>query len=163
MSIEKDNISEYLNNTKFIVLATVNKEQAPVLRSLGAFGVDELITYFSTNKGTDKVEQIESNPKVSILFQQENQELPSFVNVTITGKAIKITEEEELDKAISVIGGRNKRFKERVEKGEIKDNIIYRVDPLQVKILDFSKGAGPNAVQVIYINRKEDYNGREKS
>jgi len=79
MSIDNDQISTYLNKTKFIILATVNKEQTPVLRAIGSFAVDGLTAYFSASKSTAKVEQIESNPKVSILFQHKNQELSSFL------------------------------------------------------------------------------------
>ena len=151
MSIDKSLISQYLNGTKFIVLATVNDDQTPVLRSLGSFVADGLTTYFSTNKNSAKVNHIKSNPKVSILFQHENQELPSFVNVSISGKANELTESEELAKAIQLIGTRNPKFRERAEKGELSDNVFFRVEPQEVKVLDFGKGAGSEAVQVIAV------------
>jgi pyridoxamine 5'-phosphate oxidase len=151
MSINTNNLHEYLNQTKFIVLSTINNEQVPTLRTLGSFAVDELTTYFSTGKKTDKVQQIKSNPQVSILFQHENQELGSFVNATITGKATEITAETELEKAIKVLSDRSPKFKERVEKGEIANNTFFRIDPQEVKVLDFSRGVGPNAVEIIKV------------
>ena len=150
MSISENTLPEYLNQTKYIILATVN-DNTPVLRSLGSFAVEGTAVYFSTHKSTDKVKQIESNPTVSVFFQHENQELSSFVNVSITGEADKIAAEEDLAKAVNLIGARNPGFKERFEKGEISDNIFFRVDPREVKILDFSKGIGPGAVQVITV------------
>lgn len=150
MSINENTLPEYLNQTKYIILATVN-DNAPVLRSLGSFAVEGTTAYFSTHKNTAKVKQIESNPTVSVLFQHENQDLSSFVNVSITGEANKITAEEDLIKAVNLIGDRNPRFKERFEKGEISDNVFFRLEPREVKILDFSKGIGPDAVQVITV------------
>jgi len=150
MSITTNSLHEYLNQTKFIVLAT-NNEQVPIVRTLASFAVDNLTTYFSTGKKTDKVQQIKSNPQVSILFQHENQEIGSFVNATITGKATEITEKIELEKAIKVLSDRSPRFKERVDKGEIDNNIFFRIDPQELKVLDFSKGLGPNAVEILRI------------
>ncbi|MBP2625469.1 MAG: pyridoxamine 5-phosphate oxidase-related FMN-binding protein [Firmicutes bacterium] len=151
MSINTKSLYEYLNQTKFIVLATTSDEQVPTVRTLASFAVDELTTYFSTGKKTDKVQQIKSNPQVSILFQHENQELGSFVNATITGKATEITAETELEKVIKLLSDRSPRFKERVEKGEIANNTFFRIDPQEVKVLDFSKGVGPNAIEIIRI------------
>lgn len=149
MSIDKGKINEYLNKTRFIVLATVDENRVPVLRSLGSFGVDGLTAYFSTGKNSRKVGQIRENPGVSLLFQHEEQQLQSFINVTITGDAHPVTEEEEINRAVAVLSARNPGFKERVEKGLLSNNIFFRVDPKELKIVDFSKGTGPAAVEVI--------------
>ncbi|OPY58896.1 MAG: General stress protein 26 [Pelotomaculum sp. PtaU1.Bin035] len=154
MSIVENKVLEYLSQTKLIILATVNEDKEPVLRVLGAFAVDGLVTYFSTNKNTAKVKQIQSNPTVSVFYQHENQEAPFFVNVAVTGKASEVTEKEELDKVIKLISDRSPNFKSRVENNEIIDTIFFRVDPKEVKVLDFSKGAGPNAVQVISVRNQ---------
>jgi len=146
---KKDKVVEYLNQTKWIILATVDDNQTPVLRTLGSFAVDGFNVYFSTGNNTAKVNQIELNPKVSVFFQHENQELPSYINVSVTGKANKVTTEEELNKVITLLSNRNPKFKERVEKGEIGNSVFYRVAPKEVKLLDFSKGKGPEAVEVI--------------
>jgi general stress protein 26 len=142
-------INDYLNETRYIVLATVNGDQAPVQRTLGAFALDGNATYFSTNRETAKVEQIEANPRVSILFQQEQQDLTRFVNVSILGTARKVTEQSEVEKAIKLIGDRVPRFRERAELGNLKDSVFFRVDPSEATILDFSKGHGPAAVQKV--------------
>lgn len=151
MSIDKNFIEEYLTNTKYIVLATVDDENTPALRTLGAFGVDSYTTYFSTAEGAEKVEQIKHNTNVSVFFQHENQELASFINVAIKGKAAKVTDEAEVIKAIEVIGKRNPRFKERIEKDGLGSNVIFRVHPSELKILDFKKGPGAKGVEVIQL------------
>ncbi|MHB8062401.1 MAG: pyridoxamine 5'-phosphate oxidase family protein [Ruminiclostridium sp.] len=145
MSIEKKKINEYLNKTKFIVLATVNEGKAPIQRSLGSFAAEDFTVYFSTNKNAAKVEQIKHNSRVSILFQHENQELTSFQNVAIVGEAKEITVKEERNKAITLFGNRNPGFKDKAE------NAIFRVEPKEIKILDYSKGFGPEAIQIINV------------
>ncbi len=142
-------INDYLNKTKYIVLATVNSDHTPVQRTLGAFALDGYTTFFSTSKDANKVEQIEANPRVSVLFQQEQQELLQFINVSVTGTAQKITEQDELEKVIKLIGDRVPKFRERAELGNLKDSLFYRVDPSEATILDFSKGFGPAAIQKV--------------
>jgi len=151
MSINTNGLHDYLNQTKFIVLSTISNEQVPTLRTLASFAVHELTTYFSTGKVTDKVQQIKANPQVSVLFQHENQELGSFYNATIAGKATEITTDSEREKAIKLLSDRSPNFKARVEKGEIGNNAFFRIDPQEIKVLDFSKGLGPNAVGIIKI------------
>lgn len=152
MAIDKNYLGEYLTNTKYIVLATVDSESAPALRTLGSFVVgDGYKTYFSTNKETAKVEQIEKNQNVSVLFQHENQELSSYYNVEIKGKAKKITEEAELNKVIELLGNKNPRFKERIAKNGLGSTMIFSIDPVQLKVVDFKKGSGGNRIEVIRL------------
>ncbi len=150
MSELKKEIENYINSTKYTVLGTV-KDDIPVTRTIGAFANDGLTVYFSTNKNTEKVKHIGKNPHVSLLFQQEGQELKSFKNVSIIGRAIQVLEKNEQEKAIALIGSRNPRFKERVANGEVKDSTFFRVEPIEVKFIDFSKGIGADSVQVVPV------------
>jgi nitroimidazol reductase NimA-like FMN-containing flavoprotein (pyridoxamine 5'-phosphate oxidase superfamily) len=149
MSIEKKEIEKYLTETKLIVLATVNEDNAPALRVLGAFGVDGYSFYYSTKGGAAKVKHTEKNPQVNALFQHENQDPTQFINVSIQGKAVQLSAKEEIEKAVQVIGGRSVKFKERVAQHGLENNVLYRVDPKEVKVLDRRNGAGPGSVNVI--------------
>ncbi|MDA8234441.1 MAG: pyridoxamine 5'-phosphate oxidase family protein [Clostridia bacterium] len=143
--------AEYIGQSKFVVLATTDGSGVPVVRTLASFANDNLNVYFSTGRNTAKVEQIAANPKVSLLFQHEGQELAGFQNVTLTGQAEPLQSGDELSKAIQLLSDRNPRFKERVAKGGLGDTLIFRVEPKSVKYLDFSKGVGPAAVQELAI------------
>lgn len=144
-------LSRYFNETPNIILGTVSDDNIPRLRTLGSFAVDDLTVYFSTKKNTEKVKHILLNPSVSILFQHENQNVNSFVNVSIIGKARILKRKVDLEKAIKLLGERKPRFLERVEKGEMNDSIFIRVDPEEIRILDFGRGRGSEAVQVIRL------------
>ena len=151
MSQEKKEIEKYLTETKYVLLATVNEDNAPAVRSIGAFAVDEYTLYFSTQGNTSKVNHIAKNPQVTALFQHENQELANFVNVTIQGEAVQLSSDEEINEAVQVIGRRNVRFKERIAENGLGNSLLYRVKPKEVKVLDFKQGIGPNAIKIIQI------------
>ncbi|MEI6045650.1 MAG: pyridoxamine 5'-phosphate oxidase family protein [Chloroflexota bacterium] len=114
MTVERQNLSEYLNGTRLIVLATTNGDEAPGLRVLGGFGVEGNTVFFSTAPGSEKATQLKQNENVSVLFQHENQEQASFANVTLKGKAKILEEKEEVEQAIEFIGRRNPRFKPEI-------------------------------------------------
>ena len=151
MALERQQIPQYLDDSRFIILSTVDGANGPATRTLASFAADGLTVYFSTGEGSDKVGQIGSNPNVSLLFQHERQELPAFANVEIRGVAEVLSDEEERAKAIRLISRRNPRFKERAEKGELSGNALVRVNPRKVKVVDFSRGIGPAAVSTIDV------------
>ena len=156
MADSKTTIQKYLQATKYIALATVNEEKAPVIRTLGGFVLDDLQIYFSTGKSTDKVKQIRLNPKVALLFQHENQEIKSFINITLSGTAYEVTENAERSKAIALLAAKSPKFKERAKNGELSDRVFFRIDPEQIKVVDLSKGSGAKSVETIKVVNSND-------
>jgi nitroimidazol reductase NimA-like FMN-containing flavoprotein (pyridoxamine 5'-phosphate oxidase superfamily) len=150
MSLDNKQISEYLNKTRLIVLATIS-DGRPVLRTMAAFAADGVSPVFSTHKGTDKVWQIDVNPHVSILFEHENQSLRTFVNITISGIARRVDQQQERERIVSLIGTKNLRYRERELRGELVEHILYRVEPQEIKIMDFRKSPGPQGIQKITL------------
>lgn len=141
MSVLKE-AEAYIAETKRVILATVTPEGGPALRTLGGFASDGLTVYLSTSKISGKVEQLEHNPQATLLFQHEGQELPRFRNVTLTGTVSKVCSKcgAEYEKAIALLSAKSPRFKERAEKGELEGNVILKLEPRRVKLLDLSKG-----------------------
>ena len=150
MSLEQERISSYLNNTRFIVLATVN-EGKPAVRTMAAFAVEGFSPVFSTHRDTDKVRQLAENPYVSILFEHEKQNLRTFVNITISGIARRIDDSNDQERIIGLIGARNLRYQERAARGDLVEQVFYRVEPLEIKIIDFKKSPSPHGVQRIRL------------
>jgi Uncharacterized stress protein (general stress protein 26) len=142
-------VENYISETRFIELATVNDQGRPEIRTLGSFATDGLTIYFSTSKKSAKVKQIDENPWVVVLFQHENQELPAYKNVTYYGKAAALENPEEFDIGVKQLSARNPRFKERVEKGQLGETIIFKIEPQNIKYLDFAAGSGPAAIKEI--------------
>ena len=147
----KNTIVDYIGKSRVSVLATVRPDGAPVVRAIGGFAPDGLDIYFSTAKESGKAGQIGPRAWVSFYFQHDGQDIASFKYVALLGKAEALTAEPDLSKAIGILSARSPRFKARAEKGELQGTAIYRVSPTEIKYLDFSKGQGPAAVQVLKL------------
>lgn len=145
--------AEYIGSTPRVVLATVSAEGVPALRTLGGFATDGLNVYLSTPKASSKIAHIEANPNVSLLFQQEGQELRTFRNITLTGTVKKLCSKcgDEYNHAVALLSNRSPRFKERAEKGELDQTAILKFVPTRVKLLDFTKGVGADAVVEVTV------------
>jgi uncharacterized pyridoxamine 5'-phosphate oxidase family protein len=126
-------IITYLKNNKSIVVATVDEHNAPDLRTIGGYNFDGITLYFATDKTSNKSAQIAKNDEVAVLVQHENQVLPDFVNLTLYGKARRLTGAE-------FTTAKNKLL-ERKPYAIYDENSknIYQVIPQQIKILDLSK------------------------
>lgn len=127
------NIIAYLKKSKSIVVATVNERNTPDLRTIGGYNFDGITLYFTTDKSSNKAEQIEFNNEVAVLVEHENQALPDYVNITLYGKARRLDGTEFNE-------GMNKLLERKpytVFNEESKN--IYQVIPKLIKILDLSK------------------------
>jgi general stress protein 26 len=148
MSFDVNTVPHYIESARFLVLAT-SDESGPVQRTLGGFGNDGTTVYFSTHQESRKVKQIERDPNVSILIQHEQQDLPAFVNVAIRGIARRLHDSTEVDKAIDRISARSQNFRGRAARGELGETALFRVDPIEVRVIDLSRGTGATATTVI--------------
>lgn len=147
--LEKE-IVDYITTAGWAVIATVKDNRIPVLRTIGGFANEGLNVYFSTGKATAKVEQIEKNSTVAVLFQHEGQERSKFRYITITGEARLLKSSEELGYAAEVLGAKNPALRQKIQNE--KDKIaVFRIETGVVKYLDFSLGQGPAAVREFVV------------
>jgi general stress protein 26 len=149
----RQEIVDYIDKTLWAELATVREDGTPVIRTIGAFGFDNggATVYFATFPGADKTHHISSNNRVSFFFQHEGQELQAFRNAEILGTAGKLTGEAEIKHAVTLISDRSPFVKEHIEKNGIDTFAYYQVTASEVKFLDYSKGIGPQAIEVITL------------
>lgn len=144
MSNKNKKINEYLEISKTAVLATVDSNNNPNIRTIGGFGVKEITIYFSTAKESSKVEQLKSNTNVSLLFQHENQVIPNFVNVEIKGIAEELKGKDQFEEGFKYILKRRPQLNITE-----KTHNIYKVVPIEIKVLDFSKEKAEERIQKI--------------
>lgn len=144
-------VKEYIAHTGFIILGTVSEDGMPAIRTIASFANDQLDIYFSTGKQSAKVGHIEANPHVTILFQNEGQELTTFKNVTYHGKAKIVSDKSGLEKGVQLLSDKNPWFKATVEAGGLQGISIFKVEPERVQYLDYSKGIGPAAIIDVLI------------
>ncbi|MBC2478141.1 pyridoxamine 5'-phosphate oxidase family protein, partial [Clostridium beijerinckii] len=120
-------------------LITVDENRVPFIRTIGAFSNEGANIYFLTGKEADKVKHINSNPIVTFYFEQEGQPYESFKSVSIIGDASKVTEKDELDKAIEAISVRYPVIKDKVSNGEFQESAIYVVKAKAIKLADYTQ------------------------
>lgn len=150
MALTREAIEEYLKSTKKILLSTVTSENKPDIRILGAIATDGIKLYFSTAGNARKVAQIEANPYVAVYFEAPDQHFPNYINATVYGKAKRVTCENELKKAVSLI-------KENVAHFELsEDKSIYLVEPERIKIYNSAEELVQNKLQIVEYNNKEE-------
>lgn len=146
MALTKEQIENYLKSTKKVILATTTKEGTPDLRILGGIGTIGTTLYFATASKARKVEQIANNPNVAVYYEAPGQEFPNYVNATLYGKAVKITDEKKLDEAVKAIRENLPKF----EFTEEKD--IYEVNADEIKIYNSSAELVQDRIQIEKYN-----------
>lgn len=143
MALTNEQIEKYLKDTKRILLSTVTQDNKPDIRILGAIATDGVKTYFSTVGNARKVKQIENNPNVAIYFEAPNQEFPNYINATVYGKAKRVSGEEGIEKAVSLI-------KEKLPNFELtEEKAIFVVEPDEIKIYNSSAELAQDKIQIV--------------
>lgn len=149
----REEITTYIDKTRFAVLAYSRNDGTPLLRSMGSFVPSDFDLYFSTRGDALKVRAISESSRVSFFFEHENQEIGQWKNVLLIGEAVKVVEGPELDRAVALLSDRNPRFRERVAKGELPNIAILRLKTEEVEFLDYGKGLGH--VRKVTLQKKE--------
>lgn len=134
MAVAEEKIKEYLKMNQTIILATIDADKTPDIRTLGGYGISDYVIYFSTLKTSNKVKQIEANKEVTVFIQHENQFISKFFNVTIYGEAILLENESEYEDGRTLILSRKPSLKIHKD-----THNIYKVIPKKLKVLDFSE------------------------
>jgi pyridoxine/pyridoxamine 5'-phosphate oxidase len=144
MALTKNEILRYVRENKSIVLATAQESGQPDLRTLGGYNFDGFTLYFGTSSTSDKVKQIDGNNRVSVLLQQEGQDIKDFKNITIYGTAERLT-------GADYEAGK-KKIRERRPNAEFDEKVkyIYKVTARQIKVLDFSEKP-EDRITIIYL------------
>ena len=107
-----DDAKWYIESSQLGILATTGKDNIPHLRVIRAFANDGVDLYFTTNKDTEKVTQINENPNVTLFFQNEGQDFGSFTNLSVTGIAKVVEDKEEIKKAVEAISIRHPKLQQ---------------------------------------------------
>ncbi|HAJ06251.1 MAG TPA: hypothetical protein DCL76_06840 [Chloroflexi bacterium] len=137
MSNELDNkIMQMLDNADFLTLATSVDNNSSA--SNVYFANDGYDIYFFTFNPTRKAEQIRVNPCVQCVVRPDGTE--GIKELQIEGIASRVSDEEEANKAYSMILNVTEAFKEYMEDDFLKKNNVigyYKIKPTVIKYVDF--------------------------
>lgn len=149
----RQEIIDYIGATLWAELATVRGDGTPVVRTIGAFALDNGGTsiYFATLPNAEKTRQIEANNRVSFFFQHEGQQLHEFRNAEVIGRAAKIGAGDKLDRTVRLIADRSPFVREHIEKNGVETFGFYEVSASEIKFLDYRKGIGPGAIEAVIL------------
>lgn len=146
MAVTIDKIKKFLQSVPILILATEGTEGGPDIRTIGGFGLKDFTIYFATNKGTNKVKQLEHEDRVALFFQNDNQLISKFFNVTLYGKAQLIHEKEEFNDAKELILDRKPNL--NISKDT---HFIYKIKAHTIKTVDLSEKNPDERVSLIYL------------
>ncbi len=140
----KNEIQNYIVDSKYALLTYVRSDLSPISRTIGSYAPDGENLFFSTGKESAKVDEIEKNKRVSFFFEHDNQTPESWKSLLLIGDAEPLTVgSNDYAKAIDRLGAKSPRFRERIAKGDLDSAIIYKVKTSELEYLDRSKGKGP--------------------
>lgn len=138
MSIQEKGL-KIIKATKALIINTTGLDGYPNTRILYSQANDGYTVYFSSGAQTTKVREIVANSKVSAYYENTAQQLASWKNVVIYGVAeLIVKESDEFAKAVELIATNSENFKKRVEQGQLDGNVLYKITPQRVKVLDFA-------------------------
>ena len=134
-------IIEYVQKSRFTTLSYVREDLAPVSRTIGSFASDGFDLYFSTRRTAPKVTSIQANPRASFFFEHDGQAPAEWRSVLLIGEASEATG-ADLERGIALLSARNPRFREKAERGDLADTLVYKLTSSEVEFLDRTQGAG---------------------
>ena len=133
-------IIEILDSAKEMTIATVREDGFPQA-TVVAFVHDNLRLYFSTALASQKALNIVLCDKVSAAITRPYSDWDSIEGVSLGGHASQVTDPDELHVARTLFAERFPDVFDRVPEG-VGDVGTFRVDPVAISLLDYSKGFG---------------------
>jgi pyridoxine/pyridoxamine 5'-phosphate oxidase len=139
MSVQQKGL-EIIQSKKGMVVNTIGLDGYPNTRIFYSHANDGYTVYFSSQAKAAKVAEIKANPKVNAYYDDSAQELQTWKNVVIYGNAQALEKDSaDYKKAVELISARSANFKKRVEEGQLEGSILFKINPVRVKVLDFSQ------------------------
>lgn len=97
--------------------------------------------YFGTWAKSQKAQNIERDPRVSIAVTAPYASWDKIQGVSLGGRAQRVTESGELERVFKLMVGKFPQIGQFVKAGDA-EMALYRIEPEIVSILDYTKGFG---------------------
>jgi nitroimidazol reductase NimA-like FMN-containing flavoprotein (pyridoxamine 5'-phosphate oxidase superfamily) len=134
----KEEVLDYLSKRKFLTLATSSKSGEPLTHPIAYINIGENI-YFSTNKNSRKVKNIEKNPNIAFSVYDETEHLDEIRLVQMEGKASKINNEKEIEGILEQL---QKKFPAMTYIPIDSDVTVIKITPTNGYFSDYNKRFG---------------------
>ena len=138
---QRQQIAAILGVATDLAIATVRADGWPQVTTV-SFVADGTRIYFGTWAKSQKAQNIERDPRVSISVTPPYTEWSSIRGLSMSGKALRVTDAAELGRVFELMVSKFPQIGQFLKADDV-EMALYRVDPEVVSILDYTQGFGP--------------------
>lgn len=142
----RDRIVSIIDDVDDMTIATVREDGFPQATTV-SYVNDGLSIYFMTPVQAQKARNIARNNKVSLTINRAYESWDDIESLSIGALAVPVTDPEEQEKIGSLL---LKKFPQAAKyETDAVDLAFFRLDPVVVSLLDYSKGFGHTELVVL--------------
>lgn len=135
-----DQILEILRDNRLATIATVDPDGGPHCTMIGIAN-DQLRLYFVIARNSQKLIDIERDPRVSLAIGRDVINPGSIRALSINGKAEAVKDPDERRKALKLLMAKRPALQQLEEPSDDHSAVMVAI-PSEVRLLDYSKGYG---------------------
>ena len=137
---QRQQIAAILGVATDLAIATVRSDGWPQVTTV-SFVADGTRIYFGSWSKSQKVQNIERDARVSISVTPPYTDWSSIRGLSMSGHAMRVTDSAELGRVFELMVSKFPQIGQFL-KGDDVEMALFRVDPEQVSILDYTQGFG---------------------
>ncbi|MBK6702395.1 MAG: pyridoxamine 5'-phosphate oxidase family protein [Hyphomonadaceae bacterium] len=137
---QRQQIAAILGVATDLAIATVRPDGWPQVTTV-SFVADGTRIYFGSWSKSQKVQNIERDARVSISVTPPYTDWSSIRGLSMSGHAMRVTDSAELGRVFELMVSKFPQIGQFL-KGDDVEMALFRVDPEQVSILDYTQGFG---------------------
>ncbi|MCK4609043.1 MAG: pyridoxamine 5'-phosphate oxidase family protein [Gammaproteobacteria bacterium] len=136
----------FIQSRKYLTMATAAADGQAFAHTVG-YASEAAVLYFATDKNTQKITNISSNPKVGYTIDMD-EDAPwlTLEGLQMVGKAEVVQDKAEMQKAHALLLDKFPQLKEFEQNEEMMQNmVIVKITPIKGRFLDNSVHFGYSA------------------
>jgi nitroimidazol reductase NimA-like FMN-containing flavoprotein (pyridoxamine 5'-phosphate oxidase superfamily) len=138
---QRDKIVSILGAANDLTIATLRADGWPQATTV-SYASDGLTIYFGAGAAAQKARNIARDNRVSVAITNPYRTWDEIKGVSIGGRAARVTAPDELAKAGALMLKKFPQIGQFAEFGSGMEMALFRIEPLVISILDYSKGFG---------------------
>lgn len=138
----KRKIVSLLDGHRNLTIATLRPDGWPQATTVG-YANDGLAIYFLCGKGSQKDANLTRDPRCSLTVDEDEGQVMQITGLSMAARASRVTDEAEGERALALLWSRYPAQESLpFELPRPADVALYRLTPVVVSVLDYTKGFG---------------------
>lgn len=138
----KRRILTLLEQNRIMTLATLRPDGWPQATTVG-FSHEGLTLYFLCGPDSQKARNLARDDRVSLTIDRDSMQVMEITGLSMAARATRITDMAEVARVLPLIMARYPEQKSfNLPMPGLEDIALYRVTPVVISVLDYSKGFG---------------------